>query len=125
MSSFKGSYKYSVDGKGRINIPARLRKYVSPEANNTFTITRGFESCLFVYPQDALIKAGHDGISLGKDRLGDALVAFSLLLLVFPVCRGVPDFDPVQDADDERLARDEGHREELPGNGDPRLRIEL
>ena len=52
MSSFKGSYAYSVDKKGRMNIPARLRKYVSPEANDTFVITRGFEQCLFVYPLD-------------------------------------------------------------------------
>jgi MraZ protein len=52
MSSFKGSYDYSVDNKGRINIPARLRKYVSPEANDTFIITRGYEQCLFVYPLD-------------------------------------------------------------------------
>ena len=52
MSSFKGSYYYSVDSKGRINIPARLRKYVSPEANDTFVITRGFEQSLFVYPLD-------------------------------------------------------------------------
>ena len=52
MSSFKGSYAYSVDKKGRINIPARLRKYVSPEANDTFVLTRGFEQCLFVYPLD-------------------------------------------------------------------------
>lgn len=52
MSSFKGSYEYSVDSKGRINIPARLRKYVSPDANDTFVITRGFDQCLFVYPLD-------------------------------------------------------------------------
>jgi len=52
MSSFKGSYEYSVDSKGRINIPAKLRKYVSPEANDTFVTTRGFEQCLFVYPLD-------------------------------------------------------------------------
>lgn len=52
MSAFKGSYEYSIDNKGRINIPAKLRKYVSPEANDTFIITRGFEKCLFVYPQD-------------------------------------------------------------------------
>lgn len=52
MSSFKGSYAYSVDVKGRINIPAKLRKYVSPEANDTFVVTRGYEQCLFVYPQD-------------------------------------------------------------------------
>ena len=52
MSSFKGSYDYSVDNKGRINLPAKLRKYVSPDANDTFVITRGYERCLFVYPQD-------------------------------------------------------------------------
>jgi MraZ protein len=52
MSSFKGSYSYSVDSKGRINIPAKLKKYVSPEANDTFVVTRGFEKCLFLYPLD-------------------------------------------------------------------------
>ena len=52
MSAFKGSYEYSVDNKGRINIPAKLKKYVSPEANDSFTVTRGFEKCLYVYPKD-------------------------------------------------------------------------
>lgn len=52
MSAFKGSYIYSVDNKGRINLPAKLRKYVSAEANDTFVITRGLEKCLFVYPLD-------------------------------------------------------------------------
>lgn len=52
MSSFKGSYNYSVDNKGRLNLPAKLRKYVSPEANDTFVLTRGFEKCLYVYPLD-------------------------------------------------------------------------
>lgn len=52
MSSFKGSYSYSVDSKGRINIPAKLRKYISPDANDTFVVTRGFEKCLVLYPLD-------------------------------------------------------------------------
>jgi MraZ protein len=52
MSAFKGRFAYSVDNKGRINIPAKLRKNVSPEANDSFVITRGFEQCLFVYPLD-------------------------------------------------------------------------
>ena len=52
MSSFKGRFSYSVDNKGRIALPAKLRKTVSPEANETFIVTRGFEQCLFVYPQD-------------------------------------------------------------------------
>lgn len=52
MSSFKGSYGYSVDAKGRVNIPAKLRKFVSPDANDTFVVTRGYEQCLFLYPLD-------------------------------------------------------------------------
>ena len=52
MSSFKGSYGYSVDAKGRVNIPVKLRKYISPEVNDTFVITRGYEQCLFLYPLD-------------------------------------------------------------------------
>lgn len=52
VSAFKGSYEYSIDNKGRINIPAKLKKYVSPDANDTFVITRGFEKCVFVYPLD-------------------------------------------------------------------------
>jgi MraZ protein len=59
MSSFKGSYEYSVDNKGRINIPAKLRKYVSTEANDTFVVTRGYERCLFVYPLDEWSKLEH------------------------------------------------------------------
>jgi MraZ protein len=52
MSAFKGSYIHSIDNKGRINLPAKLRKYISPEANDTFIITRGFDQCIFAYPQD-------------------------------------------------------------------------
>ncbi len=52
MSSFKGSYIYAVDEKGRVSLPARLRKYLSPEANETFVITRGTETCLFLFPLD-------------------------------------------------------------------------
>ncbi len=56
MSAFKGSYSYSIDSKGRINIPARLRKYVAPESNDTFTVTRGFEKCIYIYPHDEWTK---------------------------------------------------------------------
>jgi MraZ protein len=52
VSSFKGSFEYSVDSKGRINLPAKLRKNISTEANETFVVTRGFEQCLFLYPLD-------------------------------------------------------------------------
>jgi len=56
MSSFKGTYSHAVDEKGRLNLPAKLRKYVSPENNDTYVVTRGFEQCLFVYPLDEWAK---------------------------------------------------------------------
>jgi MraZ protein len=56
VSSFKGSFNYTVDNKGRINIPAKMRKNLAPEANNSFVITRGFEECIFIYPNDEWAK---------------------------------------------------------------------
>ncbi|MEK7818467.1 MAG: division/cell wall cluster transcriptional repressor MraZ [Bacteroidota bacterium] len=56
MSSFKGSFSHTVDAKSRVNIPAKLRKNLSREAKDTFIVTRGFESCLFLYPQDEWMK---------------------------------------------------------------------
>lgn len=52
MPGFKGQATYSVDGKGRVAIPARMRACMSLEAVNTFVITRGFERCIFAYPLD-------------------------------------------------------------------------
>ncbi|MEX0821051.1 MAG: division/cell wall cluster transcriptional repressor MraZ [Rhodothermales bacterium] len=52
MASFKGQAEYSVDSKGRVAIPAKMRNALSPEAKNSFTITRGFEQCINLYPLD-------------------------------------------------------------------------
>lgn len=52
MASFKGQAYYSIDAKGRVAIPARMRNAMNPEANGTFVITRGFERCIFLYPLD-------------------------------------------------------------------------
>lgn len=52
MASFKGQAEYSVDGKGRVAIPAKMRNALNPEAKNSFTITRGFEQCINLYPLD-------------------------------------------------------------------------
>lgn len=52
MAYFKGEYEHSVDAKGRVSFPSRLRKYLNPEAGDRFTILRGLEQCLYLYPQD-------------------------------------------------------------------------
>jgi MraZ protein len=53
MANFRGCFDYSVDAKGRVNIPAKFRKVLSPEAEETFIITRGPNNCLRAYPKDA------------------------------------------------------------------------
>ena len=50
MAGFKGRWDYSVDAKGRVALPAKVRRVVRPEANNSFTVTRGIDTCLYVYP---------------------------------------------------------------------------
>ena len=52
MPSFKGEFEHSVDNKGRVAFPAKLRKALSHQANEQFTILRGIEPCLYLYPGD-------------------------------------------------------------------------
>src|SRR5690625_7402190 len=49
---FKGQYELYVDNKGRVSFPAKLRKLLNPEARDQFTVIRGLETCLYIYPQD-------------------------------------------------------------------------
>lgn len=42
----KGEYNHNVDAKGRLFIPVKLRE----ELGNRFTVTRGLDKCLAVYP---------------------------------------------------------------------------
>ena len=43
---FMGEYNYTIDDKGRITIPSKLRDGLGHD----FIITRGLDKCLFVYP---------------------------------------------------------------------------
>lgn len=52
MPSFKNSYRYSVDHKGRINLPAKYRKANSNTLCDTYVVTVGLEGSLSVYPMD-------------------------------------------------------------------------
>lgn len=52
MAGFKGQEERSVDSKGRVAIPAKMRSELVPEARNTFTATRGLEQCIVLYPQN-------------------------------------------------------------------------
>ena len=49
-NTFIGEYAYSLDSKGRVNIPAKFRQSLSLDSQNTFVITRGIDPCIWVYP---------------------------------------------------------------------------
>jgi MraZ protein len=50
MTIFHGEYECRIDDKGRIILPAGLKKQLSPETQDKFIINRGFENCLTMYP---------------------------------------------------------------------------
>jgi MraZ protein len=52
MAGFKGQAQYSVDSKGRVAIPAKMRADMNPAAKGRVVLTRGFEKCVFLYPLD-------------------------------------------------------------------------
>ncbi len=43
-----GEFHHTIDDKGRITIPAKVRT----ELGDNFIVTRGLDNCLFVYPVD-------------------------------------------------------------------------
>ena len=50
LNTFTGEFSYTVDAKGRVNIPSKFRKVLSVENEDTFVITRGMDPCVWVYP---------------------------------------------------------------------------
>jgi MraZ protein len=52
MSHFRGRFDYTLDEKGRVNIPAKFRKALNPAAAETFVVSRAFDNCLRAYPED-------------------------------------------------------------------------
>ena len=49
-NTFIGEYKYALDSKGRINLPSKFRQCLSLDNQETFILSRGLDSCIYVYP---------------------------------------------------------------------------
>lgn len=45
---FMGEYNHTIDAKGRLIIPSRLREALGDE----FVVTKGLDGCLFAYPKE-------------------------------------------------------------------------
>lgn len=64
--SFSGSFTYLLDQKNRLNIPAKYRKELGPENDNTFVISKGFDTCLYAYPATEWNRVQSELMSLNK-----------------------------------------------------------
>ncbi|UCD38114.1 MAG: division/cell wall cluster transcriptional repressor MraZ [Fidelibacterota bacterium] len=67
-NSFTGSYSYTLDAKGRINIPAKMRKALNPANDRTFMATRGADPCIVLYPVEVWQQIAAKLLSLNKRR---------------------------------------------------------
>jgi MraZ protein len=56
VANFIGEYECKVDPKGRVMLPAGLKKQISPAAQEKFVLNRGFEKHLNLYPLDEWTK---------------------------------------------------------------------
>lgn len=52
---FNGIYRHSVDTKGRMAIPVKFRA----ELGDSFFLTVGLDSCLYIFSQDEWEKFNH------------------------------------------------------------------
>jgi MraZ protein len=52
MTNLIGEYECRIDDKGRIILPALLKKQVPAEALDRYVVNRGFENCLVLYPMN-------------------------------------------------------------------------
>ena len=48
---FMGEYNHTIDGKGRVIVPAKFRDALG----DGFVVTKGLDGCLFVYPPEAFL----------------------------------------------------------------------
>jgi len=48
---FRGRFEYTIDPKGRVNIPARFREQLQETGQGSFVITN-YSGCLYAYPAD-------------------------------------------------------------------------
>jgi MraZ protein len=46
VNSYEGSYQHTLDEKGRVSIPAEMRK----ASGDVFVLSRGLDECLYLYP---------------------------------------------------------------------------
>ncbi len=61
-----GEYRHTIDAKGRLFIPSKLRAHLGEE----FVISRGFDKCVCIYPTEEweIFCTKIEELSVAKDR---------------------------------------------------------
>jgi MraZ protein len=68
---FVGSYKHTIDNKGRVNVPRKfLDQFRDPNEARRFFATKGLDDCVFLFPREQweLVAAQVRGSSLGSEE---------------------------------------------------------
>lgn len=78
---FLGEYLHSVDGKGRLAVPARFRAQIERGA----VLTRGIESCLYVYPLETWEQKARELAAAALNARQRRLVERRFFGMAFPV----------------------------------------
>ncbi|MEA3286135.1 MAG: division/cell wall cluster transcriptional repressor MraZ [Candidatus Marinimicrobia bacterium] len=50
--TFTGEFRYSIDAKGRVNVPSKFRKALPETSEDTFVVTRGLDENIVAYSLD-------------------------------------------------------------------------
>lgn len=66
MSSLYGEYKYTMDAKGRVFIPARFREELRKEDKNYFMLSIGLDRCLYIFLPSQWEKLISDNMQMFK-----------------------------------------------------------
>lgn len=62
---FVGNHRHSIDNKGRVAIPSKMRKFLSPDAQQSFMVIRGINKCIDLFPMNVWQKITEDIKALG------------------------------------------------------------
>lgn len=51
MYRLSGEFECKIDAKGRLKLPAQLMRQLGEGTSQSFTLNRGFEKCVMLYPK--------------------------------------------------------------------------
>ncbi|NQV16316.1 division/cell wall cluster transcriptional repressor MraZ [bacterium] len=64
--TFTGEFRYSIDLKGRLNIPAKFRKALPESSEDTFVVIRGLDENIVAYSLDKWRQREEDLLKLSS-----------------------------------------------------------